>query len=333
MGIPRKQKVRIGRYIFEKLIRGDARFPLVLMLEPLFRCNLRCQGCGKVNYPPEVLNRMLSVQDCIDAAEECGAPVVSIPGGEPLLHPEIQNIASELTSRKRFVYLCTNALLLQRKIDLFTPSPYLTFSIHVDGFEKRHDTIVNRRGVFENAVEAIKLLVSRGFRVTTNTTFFRGETPENAARLFDFLSSLGVEGMMVSSAFSYENAAYQNGFMSRDETKELFGKILANGRSAGWPFNHSKLYMQFLAGKKEYACTPWGNPTRNIFGWQRPCYLLDDGYADSFEELMIDTDWNRYGAGRDPRCTNCMVHCGFEPTAVLQTVKRPWTLLSKKSHP
>jgi len=327
LGIPAIQKARLGAHIVRRVLAGDRRFPLVLMLEPLFRCNLRCPGCGKIAYPDDILNRRLDVAECVAAVEECGAPVVSIPGGEPLLHPDIHVIARELAARGKFVYLCTNALLVERRIGDFKPSPYLTFNVHLDGLRERHDALVDREGVFDKAVSAIRLLVSRGFRVTTNTTFFAGETPGSAARLFDFLASLGVEAMTVAAAFGYEKAADRDHFLGRAGTRELFRGVFAIGRARRWRFNHSGLYLDFLAGGREYRCSPWANPTRNIFGWQKPCYLLDDGYAGSYRELLATTDWEKYGAGRDPRCADCMVHSGFEPTAVLDSVANPLAAL------
>ncbi len=326
MGIPVIQQVRIAGHIFSHLLTGDRRFPLVLMLEPLFRCNLQCAGCGKISHPPEIMRRQLSLEECLAASDECGAPVVSIAGGEPLLHPDMPRIVRALARRHRFVYLCTNALLLEKRINAFSPSPYLTFNIHLDGLRERHDALVGRRGVFETAVAAIRMLVARGFRVTTNTTFFGRETPASAARLFDFLTSLDVEGMTVAPGFSYESAAGQDIFLGRAGTKALFGEILRMAPRRPWRFNHSSLYLDFLAGNRDYECTPWGNPTRNIFGWQRPCYLLDDGVAASYRELMDGTEWHKYGVGRDPRCRDCMVHCGFEPSAVLDAVLHPWKM-------
>ena len=327
MGIPALQKRRIGAYIISQLLRGNKRFPLVLMLEPLFKCNLHCKGCGKINQPREMLEKMLSVNECVDAAEECGAPVVTIAGGEPLLHPEITTIVSELIRRKRFIYLCTNGLLVNKRIDEFSPSPYLTFNIHFDGLAERHDAAVCLDGAFEKATRAIKELVKRGHRVTTNTTFFKGQTAEDAARLFDHLSGLGVEAMTVAAGFNYENADDQDSFLGREGTKKLFREILRMAKKS-WTFNHSSMYLDFLAGNQDFACTPWGNPTRSLQGWQHPCYLLNDGYADSFAELMEQTDWDRYGVGNDPRCADCMVHCGFEPTAVLETVHHPLKALA-----
>jgi hopanoid biosynthesis associated radical SAM protein HpnH len=322
MGIPALQKRRIGAYIIRQLLKRNKRFPLVLMLEPLFRCNLHCKGCGKINQPKEVLEQLLTIDECVGAAEECGAPVVTIAGGEPLLHPDISTIVRELVKKKRFVYLCTNGLLIDRKIADFSPSPYLTFNIHFDGLAERHDAAVCLDGAFDKATNAIKKLVAAGFRVTTNTTFFKGQTAEDAALLFDHLAPLGVEAMTVAAGFNYDNADDQDSFLGREGTKELFREILKSPKSS-WTFNHSGMYLDFLAGNREFACTPWGNPTRSLKGWQRPCYLLNNGYAASFKELMEETDWDRYGVGNDPRCADCMVHCGFEPTAVLETVKNP----------
>jgi len=323
VSIPLIQKARIGAYILRQQLSGNPRFPLVLMLEPLFRCNLRCKGCGKINYSEDILNHVMSPEECVAAAEECGAPVVSIAGGEPLLHPQIEEIARQLIARKRFVYLCTNALLVEKRIGAFEPSPYLTFNVHVDGLRERHDDRVALKGVFDRAMAAIRLLVSEGFRVTTNTTFFYGETAEGAGRLFDLLTSLRVEAMTIASAFSYESASDQDSFFSRDEAIRLFRSIFQLAKGRGWRFNHSSLYLDFLAGNQAYECIPWGNPTRNLFGWQKPCYLLNDGYEPTFSDLLANTDWSRYGAGRDPRCADCMLHCGFEPTAVIDSARHP----------
>ena len=329
MGIPLIQQLKLGSYIVKKMASGDRRFPLVLMLEPLFLCNLNCRGCGKTAYPPEILKRKMSVEECIEAVEECGAPVVSIPGGEPLLHPDIHVIVRELIKRKKFIYLCTNALLVKKRIDDFSPSPYLTFNIHLDGLGAKHDDLVGAKGTFDNAVESIRLLVSRGFRVTTNTTFFYGETPDSAEAFLDFVTALNVEAMTISAGFSYEKAKDQENFLTRQTTIELFRGIfdIQKRKKKKWRFNHSILYLDFLAGNQDYQCTPWGNPTRNMFGWQWPCYLLNDGYVSTYKELMEKTDWSKFGRGKDPRCENCMVHCGYEPTAVMDTVRRPWKAL------
>lgn len=330
MGIPIIQTARLGSYIFRQRITGTDKYPLVLMLEPLFQCNLRCKGCGKLSLPVEIMNKRMSVQECIGAARECGAPVVSIPGGEPLLHPDIPKIVEGLIADKRFVYLCTNAQLVAKRIDEFEPSTYLNFSIHLDGFAHVHDAGVCKEGVFETSVAAIRELLACGFRVTTNTTFYAGQDPEEAARFFDFLMELGVEGMTVSSAFSYESAADQEGFMTREQSTAFFREVFALGHGKPWRFNHSTLYLEFLAGERGYECTPWGTPTRNVMGWQKPCYLLDDGYVDTYRELIEETDWDSYGASGDERCRNCMVHCGYEPSAVVDAARHPLRALGSR---
>ncbi len=330
MGVPLIQQARIGAYIMGKCISRKRRFPLVLMLEPLFQCNLACVGCGKIDYPPEVLKKRLTTEECLEAAIECGAPVVSIPGGEPLIHPEIGGIVRGLVGLKKFVYLCTNALLLKRRMDLFEPSPYLTFSVHLDGLKERHDSLVSCEGVFESAVEAIRLAKERGFRVTTNTTIYGNESPEEALRLFDFINGLGVEGMTLSPAFHYGNAREKKDFLKREDAVLIMRRLIAEGAKRGWKFNHSSLFLDFLAGNQEYRCSPWGNPTRNIFGWQMPCYLLNEGYAASFRELMEKTEWDVYGYDRNAKCADCMVHCGYEPTAVMDTMRHPLKALMVK---
>lgn len=324
MGVPIKQLAKVGAYIFKQKIKGQKRFPLVLMLEPLFRCNLACAGCGKIQHPEEILKRNLSPEDCFKAADECGAPIVSIAGGEPLIHPQIDEIANGLVFRKKFVYLCTNAILLERHMHRFTPSPYLTFSVHMDGLEKRHDALVCKDGVFEKAVAAIKSAKSRGFRVTTNTTVFDGEEPEELADLFDFLTELKVDGMMISPGYSYEKAPDQDHFLKREKTNLLFKKVFELGKKRGkkWPFNHSPFFLDFLSGKIDYECTPWGNPNYSVLGWQKPCYLLGDGYVPTFKQLMEDTVWKDYGrASGNEKCQDCMVHCGYEPSAVQDSTR------------
>ncbi len=324
MAVPLRQQLRIGAYILKQRLAGRERYPLVLMLEPLFRCNLACAGCGKIDYPDAILNRRLSVDECIAAAEECGAPVVSIPGGEPLLHREIGDIVAALVERKRFVYLCTNALLMEKKLELFRPSPYLTFTVHLDGLEDEHDASVCQDGVFERAVAAIAAARRRGFRVNVNCTLFDGVAPERVAAFFDFVAAeLDVEGVTISPGYAYERAPDQEHFLTRRKSKQLFREIFARGKGRGWRFTQSSLFLDFLAGNQSYRCTPWGNPTRNIFGWQRPCYLLNEGYAPSFHALMEETDWSSYGTGNYEKCAECMVHCGYEPTAVADTVAHP----------
>ena len=324
MGIPILQQVRVGAYILSKKLRGIERYPLVLMLEPLFRCNLACAGCGKIDYEDPILNKRLSVADCLAAVDECAAPIVSIPGGEPLLHREIGEIVEGIVARKRFVYLCTNALLLEKKLDRFRPSPYLTFSVHLDGLEEEHDRAVSQPGTFRRAVAAIREARRRGFRVNVNCTVFSDMAPDRVAAFFDFCSrDLDVEGITVSPGYAYERAPDQSHFLNRRTTKQLFREVFKRQGKKRWRFSQSSLFLDFLAGNQAYRCTPWGNPTRNIFGWQRPCYLLGEGYVSSFRELMEDTDWDRYGTGNYEKCADCMVHCGYEPTAVADTVANP----------
>lgn len=324
MTVPLIQQIRVGAYIAKQHLRGIKRYPLVLMLEPLFRCNLACAGCGKIDYPDEILNKQLSLRECLDAVDECGAPIVSIPGGEPLLHKEIGEIVAGIVKRRKFVYLCTNALLMEKKLDLFTPSPYLTFSVHLDGLQEEHDRSVCQKGVFDRAVKATKAAQKRGFRVNVNCTLFDGAEPERVAAFFDFVNDeLGIEGITVSPGYAYERAPDQEHFLSRRKTKQLFREIFNLGKGRKWQFSQSVLFLDFLAGNQEYHCTPWGNPTRNIFGWQRPCYLLGEGYASSFRALMAETDWDAYGTGNYEKCANCMVHSGYEATAVADTFKNP----------
>ena len=318
MAVPLSQMYTVAKYVLTQKAKGVKRYPLVLMLEPLFRCNLACAGCGKIQYPDHVLDKRLTPEQCWAAAEECGAPMVSIPGGEPLIHPEMPEIVRGLVARKMYVYLCTNAILLERKLEDYTPSKYLTFSIHMDGLQEEHDLAVCRDGVYDTAVQAIRAALKRGFRVTTNTTLFDDANPDRVRKFFDAMMTLGVEGMMISPGYSYQKAPDQKNFLKRKKTRELFARILSN-RKGSWRFNQSPLFLDFLTGKREYQCTPWGNPTYNTFGWQKPCYLLQDGYAETFQELMSGTAWDRYGTGRNEKCADCMVHCGYEPSAVEDT--------------
>lgn len=324
MSVPISQMWTVASYVLGQRLRGRKRYPLVLMLEPLFRCNLACAGCGKIQYPAHILKRELTPEECFRAVDECGAPMVSIPGGEPLLHPRIAEIVEGLVARRKYIYLCTNALLLKEKLEegLFRPSKYLTFSVHMDGQEEQHDFAVCREGTYAKAMEGIRLAVSRGFRVTTNTTLFEGADPNSVRRFFDQMMDAGVEGMMVSPGYAYDKAPDQKSFLKRKSTNELFEMILSNRKDGRrrWRFNQSPLFLEFLMGKRDYECTPWGNPTFNIFGWQKPCYLLQEGYVDTFRELMEQTDWAAYGrASGNPKCQNCMVHCGYEPSAVDHT--------------
>jgi hopanoid biosynthesis associated radical SAM protein HpnH len=319
MPVPVSQAWTVATYVLKQKLMGRERYPFVLMLEPLFRCNLACAGCGKIQYPAHILKTELSPEDCFNAVDECGTPMVSIPGGEPLMHSQIDKIVEGLVARKKYIYLCTNALLLKEKLHLFKPSKYLTFSVHVDGQKEHHDFSVCREGGYEMAIEGIREAVKQGFRVTTNTTLFDGADPNSVRGFFDEMMELGVEGMMLSPGYSYDKAPDQKHFLGRARTRRLFRAILSN-RKKSWQFNQSKLFLEFLMGKQHYSCTPWGMPTYNIFGWQKPCYLLQDGYADTFQELLDSTEWKNYGTeSGNPKCANCMVHSGYEASAMNHT--------------
>ena len=317
----------VGSYMLRQRLTGRKRYPLVLMLEPLFRCNLACVGCGKIDYPDAILNKRLSVQECLDAVDECGAPMVAIPGGEPLIHKEIGEIVKGIVARKKFVSLCTNALLLEKKLHLFEPSPYLFFSVHLDGLKHHHDKSVCMDGGFDKAVSAIKAAKAKGFSVNVNCTMFDGHPAEDIAAFLDLTEQLGV-GVSISPGYAYERAPDQEHFLSRRKTKELFRNVFALGKGKNWNLTHSGMFLDFLAGNQEFHCTPWGMPTRNIFGWQKPCYLLGEGYAKTFTELMETTDWDAYGTGRYEKCANCMAHCGYEPTAADAMMKHPLKALA-----
>ncbi len=317
----------VGSYVLKQRLAGRKRYPLVLMLEPLFRCNLTCFGCGKIDYPDAILNKRLSVQECLDAVDECGAPMVAIPGGEPLIHKEIGEIVKGIVARKKFVSLCTNALLLEKKLDLFEPSPYLFFSVHLDGLKAHHDKSVCLEGVFDKAISAIKAAKAKGFAVNVNCTIFDGHPAEDIAKFLDLTQELGV-GVSISPGYAYERAPDQQHFLARRKIKELFRKVFALGKGKKWNLTHSGMFLDFLAGNQEFHCTPWGMPTRNVFGWQKPCYLLGEGYAKTFKELMETTDWDAYGTGRYEKCANCMAHCGYEPTAANATLKHPLKALA-----
>jgi hopanoid biosynthesis associated radical SAM protein HpnH len=312
----------MASYLTSQRLRRRERFPLLVELEPLYQCNLACAGCGKIQHPDHVLRRRMPVEQAVAAIEECGAPMVSIAGGEPLIHPEIDVMTSELIRRRRFVYLCTNAILMKKKLDRFEPSPYFAWAVHLDGLRERHDASVCRDGVFDKAVDAVHEAKRRGFRVTTNTTFFTHDSPDTVRRVLDFLNDeLEVDQMMISPAYAYEKAPDQDHFLGVEQTRKLFREAFADGRRKRWRLNHTPLYLDFLEGKVDYQCTAWGIPSYSIFGWQRPCYLMADGYANTYKELLETTDWESYGRGRDPRCNNCMAHCGYEPTAVVATTR------------
>jgi hopanoid biosynthesis associated radical SAM protein HpnH len=322
-----QQMAAVGTYVVRQRLAGRKRYPLVLMLEPLFRCNLACFGCGKIDYPDAILNKRLSVQECLDAVDECDAPMVAIPGGEPLIHKEIGEIVKGIVARKKFVSLCTNALLLEKKLHLFEPSPYLFFSVHLDGLKAHHDKSVCLEGVFDKALSAIKAAKAKGFAVNVNCTVFDGHPAEDIAKFLDLTQELGV-GVSISPGYAYERAPDQQHFLARRKTKELFRKVFALGKGKKWNLTHSGMFLDFLAGNQEFHCTPWGMPTRNVFGWQKPCYLLGEGYVKTFKELMETTDWDAYGTGRYEKCANCMAHCGYEPTAAEASLKHPLKALA-----
>jgi hopanoid biosynthesis associated radical SAM protein HpnH len=327
LGVSLRQKIKVGAYVMRQRLAGRKRYPLVLMLEPLFRCNLACTGCGKIDYPDAILNKRLTVQECLDAVDECGAPMVAIPGGEPLIHKEIGEIVKGIVARKKFVSLCTNALLLEKKLHLFEPSPYLFFSVHLDGIKQHHDKSVCMDGGFDKAVSAIKAAKAKGFAVNVNCTVFDGHPAQDIAKFLDLTEELGV-GVSISPGYAYERAPDQEHFLSRRKTKELFRNVFALGKGKNWNLTHSSMFLDFLAGNQEFHCTPWGMPTRNIFGWQKPCYLLGEGYAKTFDELMDTTDWDSYGTGRYEKCANCMAHCGYEPTAAQAMMDHPLQALA-----
>ena len=328
MGIPLLQKLIVGSYVVRQRVAGRKRYPLVLMLEPLFRCNLACAGCGKIDYPDEILNQRISVADALEAVDECGAPVVSIAGGEPLLHKELPQIVKGIIARKKFVYLCTNALLMEKRMKDYEPSPYFVWSVHLDGDKQDHDKSVCQEGTYDRAVAAIKAAKAKGFRCNINCTLFNNADPERMANFFDSVMEMGVDGITVSPGYAYERAPDQQHFLNRTTTKQLFRDIFKRGNGGkNWSFSQSSLFLDFLAGNQTYKCTPWGNPTRTVFGWQKPCYLVGEGYAKTFKELMEGTDWDSYGVGNYEKCADCMVHSGFEATAVNDSISNPLKLL------
>jgi hopanoid biosynthesis associated radical SAM protein HpnH len=321
MSVSLRQSLRIGSYLMRQKLTGTKKFPLLVELEPLFACNLKCAGCGKIQQPASLLKQRMPVEQALAAIDECGAPMVSIAGGEPLMHPQIDVLVAELIKRKKYVFLCTNALLLPKKLDKFTPSRYLAFAVHIDGLAERHDESVCKEGVFDEAVEAIRECQRRGFRVTTNTTFFNTDTPQTVIDVLNYLNDeLKVDEMMISPAYAYEKAPDQEHFLGVTETTELFRKAFADGNRKRWRLNHSPLFLDFLEGKADFGCTAWGIPSYSLLGWQKPCYLMSDGYVKTYRELIETTDWDAYGRGKDPRCANCMAHCGYEPSAVLATM-------------
>jgi hopanoid biosynthesis associated radical SAM protein HpnH len=321
MSVSMRQSMRIGSYLMKQKLSKNKKFPLIVELEPLFACNLKCAGCGKIQQPHDVLKQRMPVEQAVGAVEECGAPMVSLAGGEPLMHKDIDEIVRQLLARKKFVFLCTNALLLPKHLHKFKPSPYFAFVVHIDGLKERHDESVCKEGVFDEAVAAIKLAKSKGFKVNTNTTFFNTDTPQTIIEVLNYLNDdLGIDEMQISPAYAYEKAPDQDHFLGVTETRELFRKAFADGRRKKWRLNHTPLFLDFLEGKEDFACTAWGIPSYSLLGWQKPCYLMSDGYVKTYKELIETTDWDSYGRGKDPRCANCMAHCGYEPSAVLATM-------------
>ena len=321
MGVSVQQQLVLGKYLAKKMLTRQRQFPLLVEIEPLFQCNLACSGCGKIQYPDEILERRLSVEQVLSAMQECGAPMVSLAGGEPLIHPQMPEMVRALLEREYIVFLCTNAILLSRKLDLFEPSPRFSWTIHIDGLHERHDATVCRKGVFDKAVAAVREAKRRGFQVTTNTTFFRHDSVEDVRRVLNFLNDeLEVDGMMISPGFAYDKAPSPDAFLSASEARKLFHDAFADGHRERWRLNHSPLFLDFLEGKADLSCTPWAIPSYSVLGWQKPCYLLGDGYVQSYAELLESTPWEKYGRGTDPRCANCMAHCGYEPTSVLMAM-------------
>jgi len=327
MGLPLAVVSRIGAYTVGQELRGR-KYPLVLMLEPLLRCNLACPGCGKIDYPDPILNQRLSYQQCMDAIDECGAPAVSIAGGEPLLHREMPKIVEGYLAKKKLVILCTNALLLKKKIDDYKPHKYFTWSIHLDGDQAMHDHAVDQAGTYAVAVEAIELAKAKGFRVQVNCTVFDGADPARTAAFFDEMKRLDVE-ITISPGYAYERASDKEHFLSRTKTKTFFRDVFSRGDNGkAWTFTNSPLFLDFLAGNQAYECTPWSMPLRTVFGWQKPCYLVGEGYVKTFAELMEGTEWDQYGVGKYEKCSDCMVHCGFEGTAAADAIRHPLKMMN-----
>jgi hopanoid biosynthesis associated radical SAM protein HpnH len=321
MSMPLRQSVRLGAYLMKQKVRGREKFPLVMELEPLFACNLKCAGCGKIQQPHTVLKQRMPVEQAVAAVQECGAPIVSLAGGEPLMHPQIDEIVRQLLKLNKIVLLCTNAVLMPKHLHKFAPHRNFAWMVHIDGLRERHDESVCKEGVFDQAIDAVKQAKAAGFRVMSNTTFFTTDTAADVIEVLDYLNDeLGVDNMQISPGYAYEKAPDQEHFLGVQETRELFRKAFDDGRRKKWRLNHSPLFLDFLEGKRDFACTPWGIPSYSLLGWQQPCYLLADGYAKSWQELLDNTDWDAFGRGKDPRCANCMAHCGYEPSAVLATM-------------
>ena len=313
-----KQTYSLTKYLLKKRISSVKRFPLVLMLEITHNCNLTCEGCGRILEFKDTMDRKMSVDECMQAAGECGAPVVSVTGGEPFLHPDLDKIVNGLIAKKRHIYLCTNGITLGDSLNKYKPSPYLNINVHLDGMAETHDRIVCAKGIFKKATDSIKKAKQLGFTVCTNTTIFKDTDPEEIEELFKFLTDMDIDGLLVSPGFSFEDNS-NNVFIQKEEFHRKFSFIYELSKK--YKIMNTPLYLKFLMGERDLACTPWGNPTRNYLGWKGPCYLITDAYYETFQELMDNTDWDKYGTDKDPRCRNCMMHCGFEPTVVLETGK------------
>ncbi|RTL66890.1 MAG: adenosyl-hopene transferase HpnH [Pseudonocardiaceae bacterium] len=321
MAMPMRQSVRLGAYLMKQKIKRVEKFPLLVELEPLFACNLKCNGCGKIQQPAALLKQRMPVEQAVGAIEESGAPMVSIAGGEPLMHPQIDEIVRQLLDRNKIVFLCTNAVLLPKHIHRFSPHKNFAWMVHIDGLRERHDASVSKDGVFDQAVAAIKQAQELGFRVNTNTTFFDTDTPQDVIDVLDYLNDeLGVDNMQLSPGYAYEKAPDQEHWLGVEQTRELFRKAFDGGRRKKWRLNHSPVFLDFLEGKIDLNCTAWAIPSYSLLGWQKPCYLLDDGYVKTYRELIDETDWDAFGRGKDERCANCMAHCGYEPSAVFVTM-------------
>ena len=306
------------RYLIKNKLLSKDKFPLVLMLEVTHLCNLNCDGCGRIREYKDTLNKMMTLDECLSAADECPAPVVTVTGGEPLLHPEIGGIIDGLVHKGRHIYMCTNGVILEQSLSKLKPTVNLNINVHLDGLSETHDAIVGQKGVFDTATKAIKEAKLSGFRVCTNTTIYKNTDIKEIEELFTLLQSIGVDGMLVSPGFSFEDNN-NDVFMSREETNKKFQAIF--NMSKNFRIMSSPLYLRFLKGERHLPCTPWGNPTRNYHGWKSPCYMLTDKHCVTFNELMDTTDWEKFRLRKDPRCKDCMVHCGVEPTVVLESGK------------
>jgi hopanoid biosynthesis associated radical SAM protein HpnH len=308
-------------YIAKKRLTRTPRFPLVLMLEPLHACNLTCTGCGRIREYEDTIKQKLSVEECLASVEEAAAPIVSICGGEPFIYPEIGKLTREIIKKRRHVIICTNGMFIQKKLHEFKPTSRLTFNIHLDGLRETHDKAVEREGVFDAAIEGINVAKKAGFLVCTNTTVYKETDINEIDALYTYLTKLGVDGFLLSPAYGYSAVQKTNPkgaaeiFLTRDDIREKFKE--AKRLFKKHKMNNSPIYLEFLSGERELSCTAWGNPTRNVKGWKGPCYLITDEHHDSFDGLINNTDWSKYGRGNDPRCEHCMVHSGFEASAAL----------------